>query len=141
MRLACLKFGFCFCLWKEEASGLSLSLILKAPCLPTHPPTHFRGRRQGMASWCLELTQVQRLWGVGGTKNNYRFLRHQTLPNTSAVVKTALYGESVVKRNNCKRNIVVFEKVRGCTEAPGYRIFTSDTVMSFFSYRSISSAF
>lgn len=36
-----------------------------------------------MASWCLELTQVQRLWGVGA-KNNYRVLEHQALPDTSA---------------------------------------------------------
>lgn len=35
-----------------------------------------------MASWCLELAQVQRLWGWG-TRNNYRFLKHQALPDTS----------------------------------------------------------
>lgn len=35
-----------------------------------------------MASWCLELAQVQRLWGWGA-RNNYRFLKHQALPDTS----------------------------------------------------------
>lgn len=35
-----------------------------------------------MASWCLELAQVQRPWGWGA-RNNYRFLKHQALPDTS----------------------------------------------------------
>lgn len=36
---------------------------MKAPLPLT--PTPLRGRKQDMASWFLELTQVQRLWGVG----------------------------------------------------------------------------
>lgn len=53
------KFGFPF--WERVVGPAGLEF---QPRLPSPPPPP-RGRRQDVASWCLELTQVQRLWGVG----------------------------------------------------------------------------
>lgn len=47
------------------------------------PPFPSRGRRQDMASWCLNWHRC-RGCGGWGAKNNYRFLKHQALPDTSA---------------------------------------------------------
>lgn len=62
MRLVSLIFLFRSCILEEEASNVSLGFNESSPACP---PTPLRGKRQDMASWCLELTQVQRLWGVG----------------------------------------------------------------------------
>lgn len=50
----------------------------------------FRGRRQDMTSWCLEMAQVQWLW-EGGARNNYRFVKHQALPEKGSSRNRSLW--------------------------------------------------
>lgn len=43
-----------------------------------------------MTSWCLEMAQVQWL-REGGARNNYRFLKHQALPEKGSLRNCSLW--------------------------------------------------
>lgn len=105
MRLVNLKFLFCFCILEEEASNMSVDFQWRLPCppAPSQPQsTPLRGRRQDMASWCLELTQVQRQWGGGEPRIITGFWTIRPLLTQALIAKTALYGELMVKLSNCQ---------------------------------------
>lgn len=70
---------------------------------------YFRGRRQDLSSWYLELRQVQRRQGVG-SKNNYRFLKHQALPEKKGKGGWGLW------RENCSLWKINDKRLKACQD-------------------------
>lgn len=54
-----------------------------------------------MTSWCLEMAQVQWL-REGGARNNYRFLKHEALPEKGSSRNCSLWKINGEAGKNCQ---------------------------------------